>query len=55
MSNPIPRLLVGRSAIAAGLTLGVLHAIWHVPTFLGGNFVAILSTILIIILILILT
>jgi membrane protease YdiL (CAAX protease family) len=45
----LPRLLVGRSAIAAGLTLGVLHTIWHVPTFLGGNIVAILSTILIII------
>lgn len=45
----LPRLLVGRSAIAAALILGVLHAIWHVPTFLGGNAIAILSTILIII------
>jgi membrane protease YdiL (CAAX protease family) len=45
----LPRLLVGRSAIAAALIFGVLHAIWHVPTFLGGNAIAILSTILIII------
>ncbi|HRQ42659.1 MAG TPA: CPBP family intramembrane metalloprotease [Chloroflexota bacterium] len=45
----LPRLLVNRPAIAAGLILGVLHAIWHVPTFLGGNVITILSTILIII------
>jgi membrane protease YdiL (CAAX protease family) len=45
----LPRLLAGRSAIAAALIFGVLHAIWHVPTFLGGNAVLILSTTLIII------
>jgi len=45
----LPRLLVGRSALAAGLILGVLHAIWHIPTFLGGDIVAILSTVLIVI------
>ena len=45
----LPRLLVGRSALAAGLILGVLHAIWHLPTFFGGDVIAILSTILIII------
>ncbi|HSK88349.1 MAG TPA: CPBP family intramembrane glutamic endopeptidase [Anaerolineales bacterium] len=45
----LPRLLAGHSAIAAALIFGVLHAIWHVPTFLGGNVVLILSTILIII------
>jgi membrane protease YdiL (CAAX protease family) len=44
----LPRLLVGRSAIAAALIFGVLHAIWHIPTFLGGDFTAILTTILII-------
>lgn len=27
----LPRLLVGRSALAAALVLGVLHAIWHIP------------------------
>ncbi len=45
----LPRLLVGRSALAAGLILGVLHAIWHIPTFFGGEAVPILCTILIII------
>ncbi|MEZ4770629.1 MAG: CPBP family intramembrane glutamic endopeptidase [Caldilineales bacterium] len=30
----LPRLLVGRSALAASLILGVLHAIWHLPLFL---------------------
>lgn len=44
----LPRLLVGRSALAAALILGVLHAIWHIPTFLGGEVVPILSTVLII-------
>jgi membrane protease YdiL (CAAX protease family) len=45
----LPRLLVGRSALAAGLILGVLHTIWHFPTFLGGELIPILSTIVIII------
>lgn len=45
----LPRLLVGRSAIAAALILGVLHAIWHIPTFFGGELIPILSTVLIII------
>lgn len=44
----LPRLLAGRSAIAAALIFGVLHAIWHIPTFLGGNFTAILTATLII-------
>ena len=30
----LPRLLIGRSALAASLILGVLHAIWHLPLFL---------------------
>ncbi|HEX5699289.1 MAG TPA: type II CAAX endopeptidase family protein [Rubrobacter sp.] len=29
----LPRLLVGRSALAASLILGVLWAAWHLPTF----------------------
>jgi len=33
----LPRLLVGRSAIAASLILGVLHAIWHLPLFISGE------------------
>ncbi len=45
----LPRLLVGRTAFAAGLILGVLHAIWHIPTFLGGGVIPIVSTVLIII------
>lgn len=45
----LPRLLVGRSAFAAGLVLGVLHAIWHLPLFLGGDVITILATILIIV------
>jgi membrane protease YdiL (CAAX protease family) len=45
----LPRLLVGRSAIAAALILGVLHVIWHVPTFLGGGLIPIVCTVLIII------
>jgi membrane protease YdiL (CAAX protease family) len=44
----LPRLLAGRSAIAAGLILGVLHAIWHLPFFLEGNPIAILSAALIV-------
>jgi len=45
----LPRLLVGRSAFAAGLILGVLHAIWHLPLFLEGDVIAILAAVLIII------
>jgi CAAX protease family protein len=30
----LPRLLIGRTAIAASLILGVLHAFWHLPLFL---------------------
>jgi membrane protease YdiL (CAAX protease family) len=33
----LPRLLVGRSALAAGLILGVLHTIWHLPNFITGD------------------
>jgi membrane protease YdiL (CAAX protease family) len=33
----LPRLLVGRSAVAASLILGVLHAIWHIPLFVTGD------------------
>jgi membrane protease YdiL (CAAX protease family) len=29
----LPRLLAGRSALAAALLLGVLHAVWHLPLF----------------------
>jgi membrane protease YdiL (CAAX protease family) len=29
----LPRLMAGRSALAASLLLGVLHAIWHLPLF----------------------
>jgi CAAX protease family protein len=29
----LPRLLVGRSALAAALILGLIHAIWHLPLF----------------------
>lgn len=45
----LPRLLAGRTAIKAALILGVLHAIWHIPTFFGGEVVPILATVLIII------
>lgn len=45
----LPRLLMGRSAIAAALILGVLHAIWHIPTFLEGDATTVVSTILIVI------
>jgi membrane protease YdiL (CAAX protease family) len=44
----LPRLLVGRPAIVAALIFGVLHAIWHIPTFLGGDVTGILTTITII-------
>jgi uncharacterized protein len=44
----LPRLLVDRPAITAALILGVLHAIWHLPFFLEGNWGPIVSTILII-------
>jgi membrane protease YdiL (CAAX protease family) len=33
----LPRLMVGRSALAASLILGVLHAIWHLPLFITGS------------------
>jgi uncharacterized protein len=33
----LPRFLVGRSAFAASLILGVLHALWHLPLVLGGE------------------
>jgi membrane protease YdiL (CAAX protease family) len=33
----LPRLLVGRSALSASLTLGVLHAIWHIPVIIFGG------------------
>ena len=33
----LPRLMVGRSALAASLILGVLHAIWHLPLFVTGS------------------
>jgi membrane protease YdiL (CAAX protease family) len=29
----LPRLLVGRSALAASLLLGLLHMVWHLPLF----------------------
>lgn len=29
----LPRLLAGRSALAAALILGALHALWHLPLF----------------------
>jgi membrane protease YdiL (CAAX protease family) len=33
----LPRLMLGRSALAASLILGVLHLIWHAPLFVLGN------------------
>ena len=33
----MPRLLEGRSSLAAALILGVLHAIWHIPLFIFGG------------------
>jgi membrane protease YdiL (CAAX protease family) len=38
----LPRLMAGRSALAAAVVLGVLHALWHLPLFgveyhLAGN------------------
>jgi len=42
----LPRLLIGRSALSASLIIGVLHAIWHLPLFIGGDMP--FSTILII-------
>ena len=33
----LPRLLEGRSALAASLILGVLHAVWHIPLFIFGS------------------
>ena len=44
----LPRLMVGRSALAASLILGVLHSVWHLPMFVTGdipptNFLIIMS------------
>ena len=38
----LPRLMAGRSALAAALVLGALHVLWHLPLFgveyhIGGN------------------
>jgi membrane protease YdiL (CAAX protease family) len=33
----LPRYLQGRTAVAASLILGVLHAIWHLPLVIGGD------------------
>ena len=33
----LPRLMAGRSALAASLILGVLHTIWHLPNFVTGD------------------
>ena len=33
----LPRLLAGRTALAASLILGVLHSIWHIPLFIFGG------------------
>jgi len=33
----LPRLLVGRPALAASLILGVLHTIWHLPLLIAGE------------------
>jgi uncharacterized protein len=40
----LPRLMAGRSALAAAILLGGLHVVWHLPLFgveyhLGGNLV----------------
>ncbi|MGH8429421.1 MAG: lysostaphin resistance A-like protein, partial [Solimonas sp.] len=29
----LPRLVAGRTALAASLVLGLLHAVWHLPLF----------------------
>jgi CAAX protease family protein len=33
----LPRLLCRHSAATASLVLGVLHALWHLPLYLGGD------------------
>ncbi|MEW6405715.1 MAG: CPBP family intramembrane glutamic endopeptidase [Chloroflexota bacterium] len=33
----LPRLLRSRSAFTASLIIGVLHAIWHLPLYIGGE------------------
>jgi membrane protease YdiL (CAAX protease family) len=33
----LPRLMIGRTALAASLILGVLHTIWHLPNFITGD------------------
>jgi uncharacterized protein len=37
VGKALPRFLVGRSALAASLILGVSHTIWHLPNFLTGD------------------
>jgi len=33
----LPRLMQGRSALAASLILGVLHVLWHLPLLITGS------------------
>ena len=33
----LPRLMAGRSALAASLIVGILHAIWHLPLVIWGG------------------
>ncbi len=33
----LPRLLEGRSALAASLVLGALHTVWHLPLLVAGE------------------
>jgi uncharacterized protein len=33
----LPRFMEGRSAFAASLIVGVLHALWHLPLVIGGE------------------
>ncbi|MBV6449380.1 MAG: hypothetical protein MHPDNHAH_00090 [Anaerolineales bacterium] len=33
----LPRLMKERSAFSASLIIGVLHAIWHLPLYIGGE------------------
>jgi uncharacterized protein len=32
----LPRLMIGRNALAASLILGLLHTIWHAPLLISG-------------------
>jgi membrane protease YdiL (CAAX protease family) len=49
----LPRFLVGRTALAAALIVGLLHTLWHLPFFIGmlseGNFIGMLNLALIVI------